>query len=844
LGLHLSSSGQAWENAFSAAVEFLEKDSGLLLLGPGIGEAGKEWLQDHSLKKNPLRLGASVQDWKEWVKGRARSSALSQGRAFRVLNQASQREFFRQTLKVLSEGGVFQHIGEMWHEERFFVSLLDCVEEARLAGLHELGAIERAQGMLANGADAISREVYDDFWALLLAVEVRLGAEGDAHDWPSLLRLAASSEDSAAVVGREIFLLGFDALTILESDLVQRLAEGATVHLPVALPSAFLQDSLSAREVPLDHTAAVMVRGLVTGFSGEIELEGESVEGSPAPTCFLLEGHAPSEEIRAAAALGGELLRSGREVRFVLPPDALEEHQSIFREEMGLPKNFHARQTLAHPVARLFFHALALKDHNYDLAHSLEFAQLLQFTLGKFKELPTLATRLGVRAGLSDWQKKSAHPEMAEFTKLLESIEELIPTRALCVVYAQGLAKLAELCGIGELARRAVDRETEREAHAALSAVLRNAQMLAASVKEPLTFQEWMRELFALLSTAQAGDALSFSRVQFFRYGEWLPPESKGAVTMALRWDGNVGPKRAFSFYFEEGARRKLSDLQMPSQVQEELTFLDSMERIARSSTALFSWSRQDGAGNELEPSWLASALSLRPKTWPEVARRSLFQGDFQPVENVKTSAPNFSSLSASLLELYKECPFRAFALKVLRLEDKMQASSLDVGPMDLGSIVHRTLELYYGEHKGKGRPEGERLSLLEQSLQRAVGEQKIEYFKGGEALLAVQVNRLRQMLLDFLALDEENYQKFPLFGHPEVEVKVGGMIGPHKWKGKVDRIDVDETNRRLLVLDYKTGATTPASKELKELDRFQLQLYLDAAEAQHPGFEAVVGST
>lgn len=837
MGIHFSSSGLAWEKAFSGAVEFLEKTNGLVLLGPGIGESGKEWLEDHSLAKNPLRLGARVQDWGEWVKGRARANALGEGKPFKVLNQASQREFFRQTLIALTDAGAFHHLTNLWPEERFFVSLLACVEEARLAGLHEPSAIERAKEMLASGADAISREVYDDFWGLLLAFEIRLRASGDSYDKPALIRMAA-----AGGLAQDLYLLGFDQLSLLEVDLLQGLASGCEVYLPLPLSGDSLRALVSAKEISLDHTAAALVRGLHTGFVGEISL-GEPGSEPAAARTFLLEGHAPSEEIRAAAALGRELLAEGKEVRYILPREELEECHGIFREEIGLPKNFHARKTLSHPVARLFFHALELKEKEYELSHSLEFAQLLQFTLGKFHDLPALATRAGVRKGLGDWQRKGeSNPELAEFANFLVQMDGLIPGKALCVVYAQAVTKLAELCGIGELARLAHDRDAEKEAHAALSAVVRNAQMLGASVKEPLEFADWMRELFALLGSAKAGEGISFfPRLQFYQYGEWLPPVAPGAVTIALRFDASVGPKRSFGFYFEEGARRKLSDLLLPSQVQEELSFLDSVKRIGHAGTALFSWSKHDGAGKELETSWVASALPFEAERWPEVARAVEFRGDFRAMAEVRAK-PEIKALSASLLELYKECPFRAFALKVLRLEDKMQASSLDVGPMELGSIVHRTLELYYGEHKGKNLPEAGRSELLETCLQQAVGEQKIEYFKGGADLLAVQVNRLRRMLLEFLAMDAENYQKFPLFRDPDVEVKVGGMIGPYPWKGKVDRIDIDDQNKRLLVIDYKTGATTPASSELKNLERFQLQLYLDAAEALHPGYEAAGG--
>lgn len=835
-GIHFFSSGQAWERAFEGAVDFLHQTEGVLLLGPGVGESAKTWLQLRSLRDQPLRLGARVQDWQEWVKGRARLNALEHGHGFRVLNEASRREYFRSILRVLEAAGVFHHLNGLWQEERFFSALLKCVDEARLAGLLEPNAIERAKEMLANGKDAVEREAYDDFWHLLLAFESGMPVHGDGHDYASLLRLAEAPQPSAPAY----YLLGFDHLSLLETDLLRTLAGASALYFPLALSNAAIRESVKHKDLVLDHTAHLIVRGLATGFSGVITVGDDGAEGQIPPR-RMLSAHAPSEEVRAAAAAGKQFLAGGREVRFVLPRDSFEECNAVFREELGLPRNFHARGVLSHPVARLFFHALELKDRGYEISHGLELAQLLQFTRGKFSRIPALAARAGIRRGLRDWREKGTDPELKEFAALLGELERILPERGHAGAYAEAVKAFAELAGVGELARRSPGLDVEREAHGALAAVLRHAQMLNVSVKGELSFAEWMRELRALLGKARAGETASFAGLSFYSYGEWLPPLPEGGVTMALRWDASALPGRGFSFYLEEGARRKLTDLQLPSQVQEELTFLDGMKRLAARGEVIFSWSNHDGRGKELEPSWIASALPLVRGEWPEVAR-ALAAPDFHAREEVRTLSPEVERFSASLLEVYKECPFRAFALKVLRLEDQVQAASLDLGHLELGSIVHRTLELYYGEHKGKGVAADRRELLLDLCLTQAESEQKIEYFKGNRELLSVQMQRLRRLLLEFLALDQENYDQFPFFRDPDVETKVSGMLGPYRWEGKVDRIDVDEAHKRFLVIDYKTGASTPKSSELEKLGRFQLQMYMDAAAALYPGFEPVGG--
>lgn len=843
-GIHFSSAGVAWEEAFRAALRFLrENENGILLLGPKLGPAGREWIQEHSLKDPPLRLGTRVLEWREWVKGRARANALEEGQGFVNLNAASQREFLRRILTILEETGSLYHLGPLWKEDRFFSALIDCVEEARMAGLVEAEALEKAQELLLSGTDTVTREGYNDLWSLLLSYEVARRGDGKTHDFPAVVQRAAAP----ALEEQDLFLLGFDQLSLLETDLLQVLAREHAVHIPVAMSVADLQALKEGRDPKEDHTATLFVRGLLTGFLGEITVSG-GAEATRTPQRYMLEAHAPSEEARLNAAFARQMVEQGWNVRFVLPPGLLDEEcvESAFREELGLPRNYRARRVLSHPVGRLFFHAFQLKHDGYELTHGLEFAQLLQFTLNRFEDIAPRATRAGVRAGLRDWAKKAEDrddEELKAFSEFLVEIDKLIPEKATAGAFAGVVQKMAELCGIGNLARHAHDLESEREAHAVLAAMVRSAGTLSGSVKAELSFEEWMREWQVLLAKADAGSYLSFfPRLQFYRYGEWLPPADERTLTFLQGFDANVGPQKAFSFYFEETARRKLSDLQLVSQVQEDVTFLDQVRRMCHGGVVIFSRSLHNTRGKEQAPSWIAASLPLTRAPSPELAR-PIRAEPFTASEAVRTMSPEVKTFSASLLEVYKECPFKAFALKILRLEDKMQASSLDVGYLELGSIVHKTLELYYGEHKGKEVGDAEeRERLLDLSLERAVREQKIDYFKGGAELLRVQVLRLRRMLLSFLALDYDNYARFPHFGQPLAEKKISGALGPFHFEGKVDRVDIDEVNKRFLVIDYKTGATTPKTSELEALERFQLQLYMDAMEKELPGFEAAGG--
>jgi ATP-dependent exoDNAse (exonuclease V) beta subunit len=845
LGFKFFSAGAAWERAFEDALAFLEKGEGTLLLGPAIGDSAKAWIEESYLSASAVRFGARIQKWEEWVKARARDHALSSGRGFRVVDTPGKREHLRFVANLLAQADGFHHLKGIWSEEQFFAGLLGCVDEARAAGLHDVDAIDRAAELLAKGSDSVAREAYEDFWALLKVYETRLSAENDTRlDEAALLRLAAESGKKA---DGPYFLLGFDHLSLLEVELLQSLGRESEVGLPVALSEAEIRLALAAKDAPLDTPIALSLRGLATGFTGEIEVTGDERPLPPLPRLRLLEAHTPAFEARAAAALGRATLGDKVEIRFVVPPDYFEDRSVAlgFQEELGLPANFHPRKALGHPVSRLFFHVLELKEKGYTLTYGLELAQLLDFTQSKFGDIASRAAKAGVRKGLADWKRKSANdPVLQEFAALLERIDRLLPESGTSEEFAGVTEEIAQLVGLAELARRAPDSEFERDAHAALSGLLRNARKLATSTGDRFAFSDWVNELKSLLKASLVGEVLSlFPRVQFYKYGEWLPPGTRKSLTLALGLGSGVGPRESFSFYLEEAARRKLSDLLFPTQVQAGLAFLDQAKRIAASQgSALLSWTKHDGGGAEGEPNWVLGTLELENGSWPEIPRHREAEA-FRAQEKVSVGRAGITKFSASLLELYKTCPFKAFAEKVLRLEDKVQESSLDLSRLEEGSFVHKVLEIFYGERRGKEVTDpAEREKLLGECVQAALASLRMHYFKGSEALLEAQVRRTQKLLLDFLGSDAENYARFPFFGQPEVEKKVSGKLGTFAWEGKIDRVDYDERNKRFLVVDYKIGGTPPSTKEVNELEKFQLQLYADAVEAGKPGYKALGG--
>ncbi len=116
MGFRFFSSGSAWERAFEEALRFLERPAGTLVLGPGIGESGKAWIDDRFLSANSVRFGLRVQPWGEWVKARARENAISAGRGFRPLDKVGLRDHLRNVAMHMAASGAFNHLQKIWNE--------------------------------------------------------------------------------------------------------------------------------------------------------------------------------------------------------------------------------------------------------------------------------------------------------------------------------------------------------------------------------------------------------------------------------------------------------------------------------------------------------------------------------------------------------------------------------------------------------------------------------------------------------------------------------------------------------------------------------------------------------
>ncbi len=834
--------GRAWAHAFQEALDFLRKENSLLLLGPQIGDAGRAWLETEVLREQNLLFGERILGWKEYVKGRARKEALTEGHGFVEFNLASRRDYLRILLRELSKQDAFHQLQNLWEEERFFSALVDTVDELRAAGLTRSGEIERARELLEKG-DEVYRGSYEDLWNLLAVFEAMLpGAGGDRFDWARMLEFAKEGAE-----GRRLFLLGFDHLTLLEVELLQELARSVEITLAVEASAEEIHAAVEQKEtepVPI----LLALRSLATNFSGNFEIANPAEAGSPSWTAPILAGHTPAEEARAAGAF---LEFTSREKkadcwRVVAPRDYFQSRTVKEAFQGALGKRITNYSTpLDTEIGRWLLQSLSLKAKNYELDAAADFAQLLSFTWKRsFVEIPTIAMRAGIRRGLKEWHTKFTGAEgvlRKEFLEALEKLDTIFPAQGSAIEFESAFEKFLAWLGLAELAKKASSREEEREAHGTLAAFVRNAAMLSAATHSSFSLQAWLTELQALLSrTPVAGME---EGIPLYGLGEWVPAGENSAL-MALGLTRDSEPGISFTFYLEENARRRLSEFLLRSRVGLQLAFRRYIAQLANSERAYLSFHRLNAVGKETTESWALASAGGGVFPWPEVHVGT--RGNFLAAESqvvLPEAGKAVEKFSATWFNAYKACPYKAYAEQVLRLEDRSADPELDVPRLEEGTAKHEALRLFYKERNGRNIPSAEeRARVLEECLRQAMRKEKLEYYKGSDALFETHLTAVARKLAAFVEADIAYLDAHPDLTRMECERVFEGELAPGiPYKAKVDREDWDEKNKHVLVLDYKSS-TTPDSKSIKEGKNFQLQLYMDALEKAEPGAKTAGG--
>ena len=207
---------------------------------------------------------------------------------------------------------------------------------------------------------------------------------------------------------------------------------------------------------------------------------------------------------------------------------------------------------------------------------------------------------------------------------------------------------------------------------------------------------------------------------------------------------------------------------------------------------------------------------------------------------------------SATQLENYAKCPYKYFVENILRLET-IEEPVEELEAFEYGSLIHTILYEFYTKLKEKGialSACSEEYFKIASDLLFKIAEKRFDELKLNpefsfyerEKLLGINGKRTQSLLYKFLEEERKSDggyvpEFFELsFGkvrHEEKfskKFKEGVKAGKVKLKGKIDRIDINEEEKTLKVIDYKLGGTKPTAEDLTTGISLQLPLYLFAA--------------
>lgn len=216
-------------------------------------------------------------------------------------------------------------------------------------------------------------------------------------------------------------------------------------------------------------------------------------------------------------------------------------------------------------------------------------------------------------------------------------------------------------------------------------------------------------------------------------------------------------------------------------------------------------------------------ALAARLRLRRNQSRLTEFDGNLSSVAQEADFLRRLrrAPVSATRLESWARCPFSYFLGHVLRLSAlEAPEESTSITPLERGSLIHRILERFIrevNEENALPAPGTEWSDQLRQRLFRIAGEEftlaESRGVTGKPLIWNLEKQDVRADLETFIEEDSKLRARcgtryilveagFGYGGAPEVKEPQTGV----RFRGYIDRIDVDPSSRSVLVIDYKTG--------------------------------------
>lgn len=238
----------------------------------------------------------------------------------------------------------------------------------------------------------------------------------------------------------------------------------------------------------------------------------------------------------------------------------------------------------------------------------------------------------------------------------------------------------------------------------------------------------------------------------------------------------------------------------------------------------------------EFKPSPLIVEVPATPLALPEYAS---YRGAVHALRKIDRSedaeAPPLGASAAigggtAVIRDQAACPFRAFARHRVAAEGLATPhSGLDA--MERGTLVHRVLAQVWAQLKTKGAldaiSDADLDSLLAQAAEAAVARIRRDrptVLSGRFA--GIERRRLARLAREWLEQEKQRAGFTVLATEDKRAIEIGGLA----LSARLDRVDQTDDGRRI-VIDYKTGKSSPGTMLGDRPDEPQLPLYVVGAE-------------
>ena len=272
--------------------------------------------------------------------------------------------------------------------------------------------------------------------------------------------------------------------------------------------------------------------------------------------------------------------------------------------------------------------------------------------------------------------------------------------------------------------------------------------------------------------------------------------------------------------------RSQREDLGLPTREEFEAAQRAAWAQAMRVPHVDILWRTSDEGGEPLLASPLVLALELdaggKPGNDARVSREV-------PVHLLKMPAPSAAALpvlklSSSAYSDLRNCPYRFYALRQLRLQEADELDA-EVDKRDFGTWLHATLQHFHVSLAEQPTDDAdERIALMDASAARATSEMHLD--EGDFLPFSAGWPALRSGYLRWLGKHEQAGASFKVAEHDATQ-----SLGRITLVGKLDRIDVTKPEGSdapvRLVIDYKTENEQTTRRRINEgAEDIQLAFY------------------